>query len=61
MTSDDYVFPDCCDEASESGLLTANDDSCTWEIIRLQPDGSTRKTVVEFCPFCGHRLNLFAS
>ena len=53
--------PDCCDDVWESDLITANDDSCTWEIIRLQPDGSTRKTTVTHCPFCGHRLNLFAS
>jgi hypothetical protein len=36
--------------------VTFNEDSVRWEIVRLQPDGSTVATGIDRCPWCGKWL-----
>jgi len=52
------VTPGCCEVSTLAGLVESSGGPWpVWWVVRPPPpDGSTWRTVVTHCPFCGVRL-----
>jgi hypothetical protein len=56
VTPEEPIVLDCCERAEDTGLVTFNEDGVRWEVVRLQPDGSTVAIGIDRCPWCGKWL-----